>query len=161
MGPFVGQNWGAQQVTRVRLALVQGYRFCLTWGVAMAVVLAFSGRFLATLFNPDAAVVAIATRYLWIVPISYGAMGLLQVTNSAFNGMGKPLPSITLTALHMVGCYIPLAYVGNRFIGPMGIFAAAAIANLIAGAVAYRWSQRLCLQSPHGTSRPAKEPTPK
>ena len=146
MGPFVGQNWGAHRVDRVRLALGQGYRFCLTWGILMAVVLALSAQSLATLFNSDPNVVTIATRYLWLVPISYGAMGLLQVTNSSFNAMGKPLPSITLTALHMVGCYIPLAYLGSRFIGPMGVFAAAAIANLIAGSAAYLWSRSICLQ---------------
>ena len=39
MGPFIGQNWGAQQIDRVSQALVKGYCFCLGWGVLMAVVL--------------------------------------------------------------------------------------------------------------------------
>lgn len=146
MGPFVGQNWGARQVDRVRLALSQSYRFCLVWGLLMAVVLGLGARSLATIFNPDPNVVAIAAQYLWLVPVSYGALGLMQATNSAFNAMGKPLPSIAITAIHMLGCYIPLAYLGSRMAGPIGIFAAAAIANLLAGLGAYLWSRRTCLQ---------------
>ncbi|MEM8642776.1 MAG: MATE family efflux transporter [Cyanobacteria bacterium P01_G01_bin.54] len=146
MGPFVGQNWGGQKIDRVRLALSQGYRFCLGWGVLMTLLLGLAARGIAALFNPDPTVIAIAAQYLWLVPVSYGAAGLMQVTSSAFNAMGKPLPSITITATHMVGCYIPLAYLGSRVAGPTGIFAAAAIANLLVGFGAYLWSRKTCLQ---------------
>lgn len=146
MGPFVGQNWGAQQVDRVRQALNQSYRFCLVWGLVVAVVLGLVARSLAAFFNPDPEVIAIAVRYLWLVPISYGAAGMLQVTSSAFNAMGKPIPSITITSARMVGCYVPLAYVAGRIAGPTGIFAAAAIANLLVGFGAYGWSRKTCLQ---------------
>ena len=146
MGPFVGQNWGAQQVGRVRSALSLSYRFCLGWGVLMALVLGIGARSLAAIFNPDLNVIAIAAQYLWLVPFSYGALGLMQVTNSAFNAMGKPVPSITVTGIHMLLCYIPLAYIGSQIAGPTGIFAAAAIANLLAGFSAYLWSRRTCLQ---------------
>ncbi|MEO0739907.1 MAG: MATE family efflux transporter [Cyanobacteria bacterium J06649_12] len=105
-----------------------------------------SAPFLATLFNPDPTVVTIASQYLWLVPVSYGTAGLMQVTSSAFNAMGKPVPSITITATHMVGCYIPMAYLGGRIAGPLGIFVAASVANLLVGSGAYIWSQRTCLQ---------------
>ncbi|ESA38650.1 mate efflux family protein [Leptolyngbya sp. Heron Island J] len=146
MGPFVGQNWGAQQIGRVRQALSQGYRFCFGWGLLMAVLLGLGAQSLAAIFNPDPMVIAIASRYLWLVPVSYGAAGILQVTSSAFNAMGKPMPSIIITATHMVGCYIPLAYLGGRIAGPTGIFVAAAIANLCVGFGAYGWSRKTCLQ---------------
>ncbi len=146
MGPFVGQNWGAQQIGRVRQALSQGYRFCVGWGLLMAVVLALGAKSLAAIFNPDPTVIAIAAQYLWIVPISYGTAGIRQVMSSAFNAMGKPIPSITITSLHMIGCYIPLAYVGSWLVGPMGIFVAAAIANLFVGLGAFIWSRKTCLQ---------------
>ncbi|MEO0408847.1 MAG: MATE family efflux transporter [Cyanobacteria bacterium P01_A01_bin.135] len=144
MAPFVGQNWGAHQVDRVRLALSQGYRFCLGWGMLMAVVLGLGARLIAALFNPDPAVIAIAAQYLWLVPISYGAVGLLHLSNSAFNAMGRPKPSILLTMTHMLGLYIPLAYLGGQLVGPTGIFVAASIANLLAGLMAYRWSRGTC-----------------
>ncbi|MEM9808234.1 MAG: MATE family efflux transporter [Cyanobacteria bacterium P01_D01_bin.56] len=146
MGPFVGQNWGAQKIDRVRQALSQGYRFCLGWGLLMALGLGLTAPFIAALFNPNPAVITIASQYLWIVPISYGAAGLMQLTSSAFNAMGKPTPSITITASHMMGCYIPLAYVGSQIAGPLGIFVAASVANLVVGFSAYLWNRRTCLQ---------------
>ena len=146
MGPFVGQNWGAHQIRRVNQALSQGYRFCLIWGLLAALVLGIVAPSLAAIFNPDPNVIAIASQYLWLVPISYGTVGILQVTSSAFNAMGKPIPSIIITATHMIGCYIPLAYVGSRLVGPTGIFAAATIANLLVGFGAYYWSRKTCLQ---------------
>ena len=81
-----------------------------------------------------------------IVPISYGAAGIRQVMSSAFNAMGKPIPSIIITSVHMVGCYIPLAYLGSWIAGPMGIFVAAAIANLFVGLGAFIWSRKTCLR---------------
>ena len=148
MGPFVGQNWGAQQFGRVWLAMRQSFLFCLGWGVAIALVLGLLARSLAALFNQDPAVIAIAAQYLWLVPISYGAAGVIQVANSAFNAMGKPIPSIVMTVARMFVLYIPLAYIGSRVAGPTGIFAAALVANLAIGLGAYWWSQRTCYQQP-------------
>ena len=148
MGPFVGQNWGAQQFGRVWLAMRQSFLFCLGWGVAIALVLGLLARSLAALFNQDPAVIAIAAQYLWLVPISYGAAGVIQVANSAFNAMGKPIPSIVMTVARMFVLYIPLAYIGSRVAGPTGIFAAALVANLAIGLGSYWWSQRTCYQQP-------------
>ncbi len=69
IGPFVGQNWGAEKYGRVTQALQQSYLFCLGWGGLMAVLLAASTSRIVPLFNTDPEVIAIATTYLWIVPI--------------------------------------------------------------------------------------------
>lgn len=144
MGPFVGQNWGAKQGRRVQRGLGQSFLFCLGWGGLMALVLGLGGRSLSALFNNDPAVVTVAAQYLWLVPISYGAAGIIQVASAAFNAMGKPIPSITLTIARMFVLYIPLAYVGSRIAGPVGIFVAALVANLAIGLAAYGWSRRIC-----------------
>ncbi|MGF1522444.1 MAG: MATE family efflux transporter [Leptolyngbyaceae cyanobacterium] len=148
MGPFVGQNWGAHQFGRVRLALRQSFLFCIGSGVAIALILGFSARALAALFNQDPEVIAIAAQYLWIVPISYGTAGIIQVANSAFNAMGKPIPSIVMTIARMFVLYIPLAYIGSRVAGPTGIFVAALVSNLAVGVGAYWWTRRTCDRQP-------------
>ncbi|MGB3240113.1 MAG: MATE family efflux transporter [Geitlerinemataceae cyanobacterium] len=142
LGPFVGQNWGAHQFGRVRLALRQSFLFCMGWGLLMALVLALGGRSLSALFNPDPGVIAISTQYLWLVPISYGAAGVIQVASSAFNAMGKPIPSIVMTIFRMFVLYLPLAYIGSRVAGPTGIFAAALVSNLLVGLGAYWWTRK-------------------
>ncbi|MEO1620004.1 MAG: MATE family efflux transporter [Cyanobacteria bacterium J06632_3] len=142
MGPFVGQNWGAGKVDRVEEGLKQGFFFCVGWGICMAILLAAIAPQIARIFNTDPNVVSIATQYLWIVPISYGTAGIIQVASSAFNALGKPIPAVILTVLRMFALYIPLAYLGSRWFGPIGIFAAATVANIIVGIIAYIWSLR-------------------
>ena len=148
MGPFVGQNWGAQQFDRVQLALRQSFIFCVSWGILIAIGLGLWASSLAALFNQDPEVIAIATQYLWIVPVSYGAIGIIQVASSTFNAIGKPAPSIAMTIIHMFVLYIPLAYVGSRIAGARGIFTAALGSNLAVGLGAYWWIRRNC----HGQS---------
>ncbi len=140
IGPFVGQNWGAQQFGRVRLALRQSFLFCLVWGLLLAITLNLGARSLSALFNQDPEVIAVAVQYLWLVPISYGTAGIIRVATSAFNAIGKPLLSMMMTIAHIFVLYIPLAYVGSRFAGATGIFAAALVSNLAVGLGAYRAS---------------------
>ena len=144
LGPFVGQNWGAKKYHRVHRALNLSYLFCLGWGIMMAAVLAPSASWLASLFNSDPQVIQIATNYLWFVPISYAAAGIIFVASSTFNALGKPIPSMIMTVSRMVVLYIPLAYVGSKLFGINGIFAAACIANLAVGIGAYIWNQKTC-----------------
>ncbi|MGD1950959.1 MAG: MATE family efflux transporter [Leptolyngbyaceae cyanobacterium] len=146
MGPFIGQNWGAQEFDRVRIAMRQSFLFCVGWGVFMAIILGLGGRSFSTLFNQDPNVVAVASQYLWLVPISYGTAGIIQVSSSAFNAMGKPTPSIVMTIARMFVLYIPLAYVGSRIAGPTGIFVAALVSNLVVGVGAYCWNRKVCFE---------------
>ena len=147
ISPFVGQNWGAEKYGRVNRALQQSYLFCIGWGVLMAILLVPSTSLIVPLFNSNREVIAIASTYLWIVPISYGAAGIIQVANSAFNALGRPIPAVIITVLRMFVLYIPLAYLGSRWFGTTGIFVAATIANLAIGIAAYFWSRRASFQS--------------
>ncbi|NEP17268.1 MAG: MATE family efflux transporter [Leptolyngbya sp. SIO4C1] len=144
MGPFVGQNWGAKAYGRVNRALQLSYLFCFAWGCLVALVLAPIAPSLVRLFDDNAEVVAIAAQYLWIVPISYGTAGIIQVASASFNALGKPVPAIVMTLLRMFVLYIPLAYLGSRLLGPIGIFAAATVANVLVGVGAYVWSRQAC-----------------
>ena len=144
IGPFVGQNWGAKRYGRVTKALTQSYRFCLGWGLLVAGLLGLLAPMLVQLFNDDAAVIDIAVLYLWLVPVSYAGAGVLGVASSAFNALGRPVPSIVMMVVRMFVLYIPLAYLGSRFFGPVGIFVGAAIANTLVGLAAYFYSRGQC-----------------
>ncbi|MDY6781832.1 MAG: MATE family efflux transporter [Cyanobacteriota bacterium] len=141
ISPFVGQNWGAEAFGRVKQSLRQSFLFCLGWGILMAIVLGLGGRSLAALFSQNRQVIDVAQRYLWIVPISYGAAGMIQVSSSAFNAMGKPTPSIVMTIARMFVVYLPLAYIGSQIAGATGIFVAALVANGLVGLGAYLWNR--------------------
>ncbi|KST62721.1 MATE family efflux transporter [Mastigocoleus testarum] len=144
IGPFVGQNWGAKKYIRVRLSLRLSFIFCMIWGGLMTLILVPLAPWLSSLFNKNPEVVEIATRYLWIVPISYGTAGIILVASSAFNALGKPIPSIVMTVMRTFILYIPIAYFGGKIYGVNGIFAAATISNLAVGIGAYIWNQKSC-----------------
>ncbi len=144
MGPFVGQNWGAQKYQRVNRALRLSFIFCLGWGVFLAIILWVSAPWMITRFDNNSEVVRTATQYLRIVPLSYGLQGIFLVGNSAFNALGKPMPALMMTLTRMIFIYIPLAYFGSIYFGLKGVFYAAFIANLIVGIGTFIWIKNIC-----------------
>ncbi len=153
IGPFVGQNWGANRMGRVREGMGAACKFSLAWGLLAAAVMAFGGSHLASWVNGDEAVVAIAALYLLIVPISYGAWGVLMMASASFNALGKPVPSTVLSFTRMFLVNVPLAMLLNEWYGYQGIFAATALSNGIMGLAGYWWLRRMFL-----VQRPSPRP---
>jgi len=141
IGPFVGQNVSGDRPDRIFRALKLCTLFCLGTGLIIALMLAFTGEWIAGLFSENSEVRSVATLFLLIVPISYGAYGMVMVMNASFNGMGKPMPAVHISVARMVAIYLPLAYVAERFYGIAGIFAAYALANVITGVISYLWAR--------------------
>jgi len=140
-GPFIGQNWGAQQYERVDTALSLTNRFCLAWGVfAFAFMLLF-GETLVSLINDDPAVVEPAAWFLVIIPLSIGFMGMTSIASSCFNAMGKPMPPLILSIARMFVIYVPLALLFDHLWGYVGIFVATSISNVIVGLMSWQWNR--------------------
>ena len=144
MAPFVGQNWGARRRGRVERGLKLGFVFSVLWGGLAAVGLAIFARPLVELFDQSGQVLLVASSYLFIVPISYGARGVVVIACSAFNGMGRPLPSAFMILARSIVLYLPLAYLGGWLWGYGGIFGAASACNFSIGLIAVLWSLRVC-----------------
>ncbi len=141
IGPFVGQNLSAGREGRIQLSLRLCALFCIVSGLAIAALLALLSNFVAGLFSQNEAVVSVTRLFLWIVPISYGAYGIVMVVNAAFNGLGKPMPAVYISVTRMIVLYVPLALIGMRWFGIAGIFGAYAIANLLSGLLGYVWAK--------------------
>lgn len=156
IGPVVGQNLSAGKTDRIHEALNLCTRFCLALGLVLAILLVGLGQPVAALFSDDARVVAVATWYFRIVPLSYGAAGMVMIMNASFNGMGRPMPAVAVSVMRMVVIYLPLAWAGSAWLGYPGIFAAYTVANLICGFGAWRWALAECArQERQLRSRPA------
>ncbi len=143
VGPFVGQNWGAMKRDRIRLCMNYGSIFSLGWGLAVAVLFLVTTPYIVPLFNTNPEVIAIAEAYLWIVPVSYVGYGVMLVSASAFNGLGRPLPGTLMTVVRMFILYLPLAYLGRAIWGINGIFLATFVANLGVGLGAYIYNRMI------------------
>ena len=142
IGPFVGQNLSAGRRSRILRSLRLCAGFCIGSGLLIAGVLAVFADTLPTLFSRSEGVVSMASLYLLIAPISYGAYGMVMVMNASFNGLGHPMPAVGISLGRIVVLYLPLAVVGMMLLGAAGIFIAYAVANVISGIVAYQWARR-------------------
>ena len=131
--PFVGQNWGAKNFSRVKDAVKKANAFSLWWGLGSFAVFLVVAVPLGHVFGKDIEVAKHITRYLWIMPVSYGLRGCAFLVVSAFNAMNKPLLSIGLNLVRMLVLYIPLAVIGSRLAGLTGLFVGLCLANLGAG----------------------------
>ncbi len=138
-GPFVGQNWGAGKFDRIYRVQKLGYRFSHLWALVAFVVLAGAGRWIIGLINDDPGVIEATYAYLLLVPITYGFLGIGMVAGSTFIALGKPLPTLILSISRMIIIYIPLALLLEIWFGYRGIFAAAAVCNVIMGWAAVTW----------------------
>lgn len=151
VAPFVGQNWGAGKLSRLARGINLSHAFAVAWGAFLLVVLAAFARPLAAVFNATPEVVATTALYLWIVPVSYGLRGVHFVSTAALSVLHRPIDAAALTIIQFFGLYVPLALMGSRLFGLKGIFGAAGIANLIAGALAYIWLRRIVAMRSRGS----------
>jgi putative MATE family efflux protein len=142
IGPFVGQNLSAGRERRIQLSLKLCALFCMASGLVIALLLALAADYVPALFSQNPDVTDVTRLFLWIAPISYGAYGVVMVMNAAFNGLGKPMPAVYISAIRMMLLYLPLAFVGRQFFGIAGIFGAYAVANLLSGVTSYLWARR-------------------
>lgn len=136
MIPFTGQNWGSGNYARVSEAVKKSYKFSLIWGAIAFGGFFFAGSFMAGLFNKDPVVISTVVSYLRIIALTYGFQGILRLSASVLNALGKPIHAIGLSLLRLLGLYIPLALLGSKIFGLSGIFAGGAVANLLTGILA-------------------------
>lgn len=142
IGPLVGQNWGAREYARSKLAVKYGVLFCFIFGAIVTAILMIGSNFFVGVFSKERAVVETAALYLLIVSSSYGAQGAVYIVNATFNALGYALRSTTISILRIFVLYIPLALLGELFFGFAGIFLGAGVANFAAALVGYFWLNR-------------------
>jgi putative MATE family efflux protein len=140
--PFFGQNLGSGQPGRLLEARRVITRFCLGFGLALAIVLVLIAKPLTGLFSDSESIQTVAVHYLWTVALSYGAYGLVMSVNAAFNGMGQPLPGVVISTCRVIVVFLPLAFLGRYLLGLEGLFVATLISNLLLGAAAWAWLGR-------------------
>jgi putative MATE family efflux protein len=139
--PFVGRNHGAGHEERV----IRGHRvaslFSLLWGGMVLVVFLSAAAPIASAFNDNPEVVSVTAAYMRIVAVSYGFLGMVNLTAGAFNGLKKPLSAAAVAAVRLFALLIPLAWAGRELFGLSGIFWGVAAGNLLAGAAGFIWFQ--------------------
>lgn len=137
IGPFVGQNLGAEKYDRIRKGVNLSTRFSLLWGLGIAIMLISFSRPIATIFNDHEDVIEVIILYLSIIPLGYGFQGSFLVCISSLNTLNKPLQASILSILNILILYIPLAYIGSQLFGLRGIFYALATTYFSGGLISF------------------------
>lgn len=142
--PVVGQNWGAGEYRRVCAAQRFSYRFSLISGAVAALLLLLGGGWLARRFSDVDLVVADAALYLAVVPVGYGAHSICRMVATSFNAINRPLSAALFTGVRMLVLTVPLAALGSRHFGLIGLLGALPAVSLLAAAAGVLWQRHLC-----------------
>lgn len=135
VGPIMSQNLGAGRKDRVREVLGASLKLtalcvALTW----AILAAFHTP-IVHLFAAKGVAVDIVTLFCcWLVS-SYFFVGLLFVSNTAFNNLGHPLYSTAFNWGRATLGTIPFVWIGAHF-GPIGILCGQSLGVLLFGTLA-------------------------
>ena len=87
-------------------------------------------------------VIDAAREYLVIVALTYGGIGVQLMVASCLFAAGRALTQLVLALSHLVVLLVPLAFLFDRLWGPSGIYAAVALATVLAASVAAWWARR-------------------
>ena len=146
---FIGQNLGAGKKERVLKGLKISVIFSIIYGIAIYIVLIFTGRFLGSLFNDEQAVIDIVAMYLMIVPAAYCFRNMIDLSTTTLSVTGKPVYSALISLIQMFVIYIPLANEGSKLFGPPGIFGALAVSFLLTGPSAFLITRKYVKNMPN------------
>ena len=137
---FVGQNYGAGKVDRIREGYQKGIRILGGFGIVASLMLIFAAEPLFSLFTPeDPEAIMEGVKYLRILGLSQFFMSIEIGTAGAFNGLGKTLPP-TVVGMTLNVSRIPLAVImSSTVLGLLGIWWAISISSIIKGIILYSW----------------------
>lgn len=136
IGAIVGQNWGAGEHDRARLALREACLFCLLYGLGTGVLLFAFGDWFGGVFSQDPAVIAQFSAYLAISVWGYAGFGLLIVANGALNAVDRSAYALVQSLARVFLLMLPFAWVLRNTWGAHAIYGAELAANLGGGALA-------------------------
>jgi len=141
--PFIAQNLGAGQLTRARDALISCAKFSIVCQMICYIIIAVLAQPIAQLFSDDPQVIEYIVVFLRIVPLAYGALGVVILLANALNAYNRPGSSLLINLARLFLVLLPMAWLGSELIGPTGIFAAIAIANILIGGASYLLATRI------------------
>lgn len=141
---FIGQNLGAGKGHRGYRALMMCLRFSVLFQAGIYALLLLASPSIASGFSDDPEVREVIRTFLLILPVTYGAHGVVILVMVSLNVLRRPRTALLITVIRLAVLYLPLAYLGSKFWGVPGLFIGAALGNIVAGLVAFRIVRGIC-----------------
>ena len=123
---YMGQNWGAGNLERVRTGMRSAVKLAAAVSVAVSVLMLLFGRHLLLMFisSEDAnapAVLELAYQYLMIMSVTLMILYALHVYRAAIQGMGNTVIPMIAGLLECVG-RVSVALFLPKIMGEYGLF---------------------------------------
>ena len=130
--PLIGYNYASGDQKRLKGIMKFTGISAVIIGSVFTVLLFFLGHFAVEAFAPgQETVIRYGTQFLNAVMISVPVIGLVFLFTSAFQSMGKGIPSMVLSLSRQGFIFIPTIIIANAVIGLNGIVYAQPIADLV------------------------------
>ncbi len=136
VGSFVGQNYGAGKIDRIRSGYWTGMQLATIVGILTTLIFLIFPYQLMKIFISDKKTVMEGVSYLRIVGLSQVFMCIEMISNGAFTGIGKPhIPSVI--SVLFTGVRVPLAILlsGPLFFGISGVWMSISLSSFAKGVV--------------------------
>lgn len=132
---FVGQNYGAGNLKRVKRGYMTASVIMFIWGIFTTCLLIFGAAPIFSLFIHEPEVIPAGADYLRIIGFSEMFMCVELMTVGALSGMGKTMEASVITII-LTTARIPLAMIlGGTALGLNGIWWALTISSVVKGIV--------------------------
>jgi putative MATE family efflux protein len=107
-GPIAGQNFGANQGTRVRETFAKAVMLNTVVMVAVTVFLQWRPEVLVAFFTPEAEAQAVGATFLRVISWTFIAQGVVFTCSGVFQGLGNTIPAMLSSGIRLA-FFVPLA----------------------------------------------------
>ncbi|MDA3810547.1 MAG: MATE family efflux transporter [Spirochaetaceae bacterium] len=137
MIPFIGQNAGAKNYSRLGQGINFAIKYSLIIGALLFGVFYLWGDIIGRWFNAQEEVSSIIHQYLKIASLGYCLQGFIEISAASFNALKRPFLAAAAHMTRMALLYIPMAIIASEIWGLPGIFSAAALSSIITGILCF------------------------
>jgi putative MATE family efflux protein len=114
VAPVAGQNVGARRFDRVRQTLRTAIGLSVSVMIPVGIVIQFAAAAMVGVFSPDPGVIAVGADYLRIVGWGFAASGVVFVTSSLFQALGRTLPPLLTSTVRNAAVLAPVLWLAAR-----------------------------------------------
>ena len=131
IGPIIGQNYGARNISRVRESLINAYLFSSAYILTASFVVFLFQDYLVQMFNAKEEAALLVHFFCNYIAVTFLFNGLLFIANATFNNLGKPNFSALLNWGKATFGTIPFVIVGTHFSGAYGVLIGSSIGGIL------------------------------
>ncbi len=140
MLPLVGYNFGAQKKERVGEVIIKASLVSFMWGVMCWAVITLFPAQIASLFGTDPDFLAGGALALRLFALGSFTIGLQGILRSFFQGIGKGLPSLVVSASRQLLFLIPCLLIMPKLLGVTGLWIAYPMSDFFSFTLSFTWA---------------------